>query len=170
MNAPREPDTFYIAPAYSDSTGHSAVPANAVFVGSRSAVMERILDSKARRAALTIINDAEHARGTIASIRKRERDVAAREDAVTAREEALLQQAIQKLDASADTFTQRIDTLEAERAHDPDDDDLPLPPGVPTEDRCTEDRNDIPSPSHDDDGHLQSPIPAPREAEMTNNK
>jgi cell division protein FtsB len=161
MNAPREPDQFYIAPAYSDSTGHSAVPANAVFVGSRSAVMERILDSKARRAALSIINDAEHARGTLASIRQRERDVAAREHAVAAREEALLQQAIQKLDASADKFTKRMDELEAERARDPDDDDLPPIPALV-------DQNDVPSPLHDDDGHLQAPIPAPREVEMTN--
>ena len=54
---PSEPDVFYIAPAYSDSTGRSAIPGNALFVGSRSAVMERILDSKARRTALSLIND-----------------------------------------------------------------------------------------------------------------
>jgi hypothetical protein len=157
MTAQREPDQFYIAPAYSDSTGQSAIPANAVFVGSRSAVMERILDSKARRQALTLINDAEHAKGQLLEIRKRVRELKAREDAVTAREEALLQQAIQKLDASANEFTKRIESLEAERAHDPDDDDLPLPPGLPMPD------NDVPSPSLDDDGHLQTPIAAPED-------
>jgi hypothetical protein len=131
MNAPREPDTFYIAPAYSDSIGHSAIPANAVFVGSRSAVMERILDSKARRAALAIINDAEHARGTLLEIRKREREldrreaaVSAREHAVTEAEAAILQDAIRKLDATK----KRMDEEEARRVQaqidampDPDD-------------------------------------------------
>ena len=59
---PSEPDVFHIAPAYSDSTGRSAIPGNALFVGSRSAVMEGILVSKARRTELSLINDADRVR------------------------------------------------------------------------------------------------------------
>src|SRR6476659_3900950 len=137
-----EPDRFAIIPIYSDSAGSAAIPQNAVAHGSWSAITGRIRDSKQQRQLLTIINDAEHAQGTLQAIRERERDVAAREDAVSTYEDdvrhSLLADFIGKLDALA----ARVDSLEAERAKDPDDDLLPLPPG-------------------NDDGHLQAPIAPP---------
>lgn len=35
-------------------------------------LLERVIDSRARRQALTLINDAEHAKGTLKAIRARE--------------------------------------------------------------------------------------------------
>jgi hypothetical protein len=57
----------------------------------------------------------------------REQALKMREDAVAAYERTFLQDAINKLDA----LTHRIAAIEAERAKDPDDDVLPLPPGSP---------------------------------------
>jgi hypothetical protein len=140
-------DRFAIIPIYNDSFGNGAVPQDAVFVGSRSAVMERIVDSRARRDALSLINDAAHAKGELKGIRERERAVAAREEAVQKREDAQtareLHDALRKLDATV----ARFDAFEAERTKDPEDDLLPLPPGslMP------------------DDGELESPKAAPPE-------
>jgi hypothetical protein len=125
---PRDFNRFAIVPIYADSTGREAVPQNALFVGSQKVVMERILDSKARRQALTLINDAEHAKGTISGIRERERAVALREADVTAREDALARALLADALGKLDALTHRFDTIEAERAYDPDDDELPLPP------------------------------------------
>jgi hypothetical protein len=106
---------------------------DAAFVGSQTAVQERVLGSKQRREALNLINDAAHAKRDLASIRQRERDVAAREDSI-AQEEAnfshdLLGDFIQKLDALA----ARIDAMEQQQIRakldalpDPDDPGSPL--------------------------------------------
>ena|SRR5258707_10882530 len=145
MTSQHDPDRFAIVPIYSDSTGSAAIPQNAVAHGSWSAITGRIRDTKQQRQLLTMINDAEHAKGTLQAIRERERAVAEREDAVKAdvaifREE-LLQDFVSKIDA----LTRRMDSLEAERAHDPDDDELPTPPGSPMP----------------DDGELESPKASP---------
>lgn len=129
MTQPRDYNRFAVVPIYADSTGREAAPQNALFVGSQSAVMERILDSRARRTALSIINDAEHAKGTLHSIRQRERDVADREEAVKKREDAQTARELQDAMRKFDTTLARFDIYEAELNHDPDDDELPLPPG-----------------------------------------
>jgi hypothetical protein len=125
-----EPDRFCIIPVYADSTGSAAIPQNAVAHGSWSAITGRIRDSKQQRQLLTLINDAEHAKGTLQSIREREQAVAQREADVQAREDELnrlmLADAVRKLDATA----ARFDAFEAEMAKDPDDDELTFPPGM----------------------------------------
>jgi hypothetical protein len=130
-SAPRDYNRFALVPIYADSTGREAVPQNALFVGSQSAVMERILDSKARREALTLINDADKVRKEKAALRadraEFEADKAAFAADVDAVHEVLLNEFVSKLDALA----ARMDSLEAERARDPEDDELPLPPGSP---------------------------------------
>jgi hypothetical protein len=130
MTQPRDLNRFAIVPIYADSTGREAAPQNAMFVGSQSAVMERILDSKARRTALSIINDAEHAKGTLQAIRDREAAVSKREASVQAREDAMAARELQDALRKFDTTLARFDEYEAKVTHDPDDDDLPLPPGI----------------------------------------
>jgi hypothetical protein len=150
----REPDTFYIAPAYSDSTGNSAVPANAVFVGSRSAVMERILDSRARREALSLINDADRVRRDRQALKADQAafkaDQAAFAGAVESVQDALISQFAAKVDALA----ARMDAIEQERSRDPDDDLLPTPPGTVIGGGSSTGDNSA------DDGNLQAPIAA----------
>jgi BMFP domain-containing protein YqiC len=138
-----EPDQFAIIPIYSDSTGREAVPQNAVARGSWSAITGRIRDSKQQRQLLTLINDAEHAKGTLQAIREREADVTAREDAVSAIEDEIKRNLLADALTKIDRLVKRIDELEAQRAHDPDDDELPLPPGI------------------SDDGPLEAPIKPP---------
>jgi hypothetical protein len=129
-SAPRDPDLFAIIPVYGDSAGHVVVPKNAAATGSWSAVMERILDSRTRKEALTLLNDAAHATGRLESIRELERSLKVREDAIAEHEESvtrtMLQQAIHKMDA----LSRRMDAIETERAKDPDDDILPRSPGI----------------------------------------
>jgi hypothetical protein len=121
---------FAIVPIYADSTGRETTPGNAVFVGSRSAVMERILDSRERRICLNLVNDAAHAKDTLKSIRAREDSVATREQAVQAREDALNSSLLADTIAKLDALAARMDAIEEELAHDPEDDELPLPPGA----------------------------------------
>ena len=126
---PNDPDCFAIVPVYGDSAGRRAVPQNAIFVGNRNAVMERILDSKARRQALTLVNDADRVRRDIAALRadkaEFEADKAAFTADVAAVNEVLLQEFIGKLDALAT----RMDAIEAARAQSKYDEELPSPPG-----------------------------------------
>jgi hypothetical protein len=132
---------------------------DAVFLGSRSAVMERVVDSRARNQYLTIINDAANAKRDLASIHKANRDLAAREDVVTARERAAderdLADAIRKLDAAA----ARMDALEQEQQLEDPEAELTLPPGVDSGDMQTpieasepEDRKQLEEIEEDDEG------------------
>jgi hypothetical protein len=123
-----EPDRFCIIPIYSDSTGSAAIPQNAVAHGSWSAITGRIRDSKQQRQMLTLINDAEHAKGTLQAIRAREQDIAAREDAVSEMEEAVREVLLNEFVGKLDKLAARLDALEQERASDPDDAVLPEPP------------------------------------------
>ena len=158
MTAPHdrthEPDRFAIVPIYSDSAGSAAIPQNAVAHGSWSAITGRIRDSKQQRQLLTLINDAEHARGTLQAIRERERDVAVREDAVANMEDDIVHSLLADFIGKIDALAARMDSLEAERAKDPDDDLLPSPPGIAS--------GEVGGNSNDD-GHLQAPIEAPDE-------
>ena len=97
---------------------------------------------------LALINDAAHAKETLADIRAREDSVAEREDAVAAYEDNLKQTLLHDFCSKLDALAARMDSLEARRAHDPEDDDLPLPPGSP-------------SPSTGDEGNLEAPIAPP---------
>jgi hypothetical protein len=126
-----EPDRFAIIPIYADSTGAAAIPKNAVAHGSWSAITGRIRDSKQQRQMLSLINDAAHAQETLKDIRAREDSVAEREDAVAAYEDELKQTVLQDFCQKLDALTARMDSLEARRAHDPDDDDThALSPGI----------------------------------------
>jgi hypothetical protein len=130
-------------------------PKHTVAHGSWLEVMEHVPDSKVIRQKLTIINDAEHAKGTLLAIRDREKAVTAREDSVKAREDAvaeaevaLLQDAIRKLDAQM----QKMDSLEARRIQvkldalpDPDDPSQYPAPRLPAAISLNEE------PSHADD-------------------
>src|SRR6476620_5766301 len=124
-----EPDRFAIVPIFADNAGCEVKFPGAIMTGSMSAVMARIKDSKQMREDLRTSNEADQVRRDKADLRQRERDLATREDSfqedVETFKHAALQDFIQKLDALA----ARVDTMEQERAHDPDDDELPLPPG-----------------------------------------
>ena len=168
MTSPLTSARFAIVPIISDSRGNEVVPANAIMVGSQSAVMEHVLDSNARNDAVTLVKDAAKALGTLETIQEREQSVAEREDSVR---HSLMQDFIGQLDALA----QRIDSLEVEQeeqaklaAYDPDDDHLPSPPVSV----ATGDDGDLQSPTAapsetgpdlpiGDDGELASPIPVP---------
>jgi hypothetical protein len=112
--------------------------------GPDSVVMPYIKDSKAQREDLRVSNEAGKVRRAQAQL-KAERaafeaeqaDFQVYADSVAADRDAILQDFIDKLDALA----ARMDSFEAERAKDPDDEMLPLPPGSPSP----------------DDGELESP-------------
>jgi BMFP domain-containing protein YqiC len=126
-----QPDRFAIIPIYSDSTGLGAIPQNAVAHGSWAAITGRIRDSRQQREMLTLINDAAHAKETIADIRAREDAVAGREDAVAADVEAITRHILSDAISKIDALAARMDSLEARRAYDPDDDDEhALSPGI----------------------------------------
>jgi BMFP domain-containing protein YqiC len=154
LRAP-EPDTgeeVAMVRYFKDSTGAKVVstdPRDILLTGPRSIVQERILSSKERMRDIAIINDAAHAKGTLQSIKERERAVAAREDAVQAREDeitsSLLADAISKIEA----LTARIDALEAEANKNPDEDILAEPPSSPG----------TPPGAQPGDGELQTPSP-----------
>jgi hypothetical protein len=150
----RDPDQFAIIPIYSDSLGARAVPSDALFVGSRSAVMERIVDSKARRDALTLINDADRVRRDRQALKADQAafkaDQAAFAGAVESVQDALIGQFTAKVDALA----ARMDAIEQERSRDPDDDLLPSPPGTVIGGGSSTGDDSA------DDGNLQAPIAA----------
>ena len=104
-----DPDRFAIIPIYSDSTGSAAIPQNAVAHGSWSAITGRIRDSKQQRQLLTIINDAEHARGTLKNIRDREAAVQEREDAVATIEDDIKRSLLADFTAKLDALASRLD-------------------------------------------------------------
>ena len=150
MTSPLTNTRFAIVPIITDSRGNEVVPANAIVVGSQSAVMEHVLDSRARNDAVTLVHKAKEARKTIDSIEERKQAVEEREDSVRG---SLMQDVISKLDALA----QRIDAYETEQteqaklaAYDPDDAILPEPPV-----------SAAPPVSAGDDGELASPVPVP---------
>lgn len=133
-------DRFAIFELPPNVTGHTALfLREAAFIGSRNSVLERIHGSRARNDSLRLINDAEHARGTLQSIRQREQDVAKRERAVQSREDAVaereLADAIRKMDATA----ARFDAYDHEQQANSEENQLTLPPG------------------QEDDGELQTP-------------
>jgi hypothetical protein len=105
-----DPDQFAIIPVYTDSTGRKAVPGDAVFVGSRSAVMERILDSKTRRECFTLLNDAKRIREEKRAVDAARKEVTARVDAVT-QAENLIRQLCDKVG----TLTARMDSFEEQK-------------------------------------------------------
>lgn len=162
MPEPRDFNRFAIVPVYADSTGHEAVPQNAMFVGSQSSIMERVLDSRARRTALTLINDAAHAREFLTRIAQRERDVAAREDAVTSYEDSVRRTVVQDFIGKLDALASRLDSLEQQAAHDPDDDELP--PGL-TGPSVDDSEGDLPPEieRRTPPGSGTDPIPDPRD-------
>ena len=128
-----DPDQFAIIPVYTDSTGRKAVPGDAVFVGSRTAVMERILDSKTRRECFTLLNDAKRIREEARDVAAEKRDVAARADAVTQAEDL-----IRKLCDAVNTLRTRVDAFEEEQRAKADaeerarnEEPITLPPGTP---------------------------------------
>jgi hypothetical protein len=182
MTAPPRERRIAIVDIIADSSGSEVIPPNARFVGSESVLMQRVIDSRARRSALTILNDAEHAKGQLHSIRQREHDVAARERAVQAREDAMAERELLDALHKFDSTLARFDAYEAKVTHDPDDDELPLPPGIDGTDPVYDpsvlahpqkpqqqpaaigDEEDLPLPPGSpapDDGELEIPKTAP---------
>jgi hypothetical protein len=148
------PYRFAIVPIYADSTGREAVPPNAICHGSRSMIMERVLDSSTRRAALDLLNDAAIAywdKERVNQLEARETGVKMREDAIRTRDDAhtiaMLTHAVKTLDA----LSARLDALEAELNKDPDEDVLSEPPTPP------------PGTGLPDDGDLQALKESPEE-------
>jgi hypothetical protein len=116
-----EPRTYCIVETF----GGPALK-NSIAHGSWPEIMDHIPGTRVIQAKLRVINDAERAEGTLKSIRDREKAVTAREKAVKEREDACaLHDTLRRMD----TLTQRIDSIEADEAKDPDDDILSLPPG-----------------------------------------
>jgi hypothetical protein len=132
MPDPNDYDEFAIVPVYADSAGRKATPQNAIFSGSRNAVMERIIDSRTRRESLTLLNEAKHIREEKRALVAERADVAKRTDAVTQAEDLIRQlcDQIGTLTARVDAFeeAQRAKDQEEERARDPDN-QITLPPG-----------------------------------------
>jgi septal ring factor EnvC (AmiA/AmiB activator) len=126
-------------------TRHSRRGSELIAHGSLPDCMEHIPDSRVVRQKLQIINDAavveRRLRTEKAKLAEREADLATREEDVAMFREELLQDFVSKLD----TLAARIDAMEQERAKDPDDDELPSPPGS------------------QDDGDLQALVPPPAE-------
>jgi hypothetical protein len=125
-------DRFAIIPIPTDSSGREVTPGNAIFIGSRNAVMERVFDSKTRREALLLVNDAAQARGTLQALREEKQAIAARADAIAQAEDL-----VRELVSKVDTLTARMDEYEEEqrakaeaeeRANDPEN-QIVLPPG-----------------------------------------
>jgi hypothetical protein len=98
-----------------NANGHTAFfLKDAAFVGSRSAVMERVIDSRARSDSLTLINDAAHAKRDLQAIREDKRALAegwrALEDAKEEFNRMRLADALAKMDS----VTARFDAHEQE--------------------------------------------------------
>jgi hypothetical protein len=142
---------FAIVEIHADSAGREAVPGNAVFVGSRSSVMERILDSRTRKACLELLNDAAHAEGRLESIREREQAVAAREDSLGKMEESVTRTLLEDVNRKLDSLVARMDSLEAEEKAN-NEEPITLPPGF-TNDTVIDEINEH---GFDDEGELQS--------------
>ena len=149
----RNYDRFYIC----GLGEHEKAPDHALFVASHSAVMERILDSKARRNALSIINDAEHAKGQLQTIRERERALRVAEDAfradVAAFDQDILQQLLDRI-AALETQLTAIEAARTQQKLDslPDiDDPASYEPGgelhsvAPKQPQATTDQGDLPN-------------------------
>jgi hypothetical protein len=150
-------DRFAIIPIHADSAGNEAVPGNAIFVGSRSAVMERILDSKARRESLTLINDAEHVRKEKRAVAAQRKEVDTQRKEVDARADAVSQaeDVIRQLCGMIDSFGRRLDSYEETQrakadAEDPEN-QITLPPNEHT----------LLDPVLSDEGELQATKKAP---------
>jgi hypothetical protein len=145
MTDPNDYDEFDIVPVYADSTGRKARAQNAIFSGSRNAVMERIIDSRQRRESLRLLNDAKHIREEKRAVDSARKEVAMRVDAVTQAEDL-----IRQLCDKVGTLTARMDSFETERgakvdaeerANDPDN-QITLPPGS-TRDQLDEPENPL---------------------------
>jgi hypothetical protein len=146
--SPRTPDKFAIVPIYADSSGAEVKFPDAIMTGSMSAVMARIKDTKQMREDIRISNEADLVRRAKADL-NRDRaafkaDQAAFEAEVEQINEVLLHEFFHKLDA----LTARLDAYEAERNHDPDDDELPLPPGISADDGDLQASHDPSSDKH----------------------
>lgn len=178
------PNKFAIVPIHCDSSGAEVKFPGAIMTGDMSAVMARIKDSRQMREDLRISNEADEVRREKQRLLMMHRALREREAAyansVAAKSitTALVQDFIGKLDA----LTARMDSLEAERNHDPDDDELPLPPGIDGTDPVYDpsvlahpqkpqqqpaaigDEEDLPLPPGSpapDDGELEIPKTAP---------
>lgn len=115
--------------------GHDKPPADAVAHGSWSDVSQHIPSSTVLREKLQIINDA-----AITEFRLNHRldDICRREDVLTKAEAKLKADHAGFNHNLADELYRRVTDLEvrlaqleSKRAHDPDDDELPSPPGDP---------------------------------------
>jgi hypothetical protein len=126
------PVRYAIIKIATDSTGREVTYPDTVCVGSYNAVMERVFDTKQRREALTLKNDAEHARGTLQAMREEKRAIAARADAVAQAEDLIRQlcDAVNTLTARIDSFEeeQRAQAEAEERARN--EEPITLPPGA----------------------------------------
>jgi hypothetical protein len=106
-----------IVRCYRDGSGNVAVstdPRDIWVTGPRDTLMGRVRDSKAERAALSLINDAEHERGKIQAMRQEQRQFKADKEAFEQERadfyQGLLGTAIRKMESIA----ARMDALEAE--------------------------------------------------------
>jgi hypothetical protein len=137
---------------------YEKAPDHAIFVAHPNVLMERIMGSKARQAALTIINDAAVVERKLdakrAAIRAERAALEARADEVAADQAGFNEDLAQELFRRLTALAARVDSLEAARQHDPDDDELPLPP-IQMQD---------PAPlglASGDSGELETPVLAP---------
>jgi hypothetical protein len=119
---------FAIVPIYSDSTGAEVKFPDAIMTGDMSAVMARIKDSKQMREDLRVSNEASRVRKDMARL-QRDRAAFEAERADAADEEATRQELMLDFIGKLDALAHRMDALEAAAAHDPEDDELPSPPG-----------------------------------------
>ena len=150
MTSPRtRPRRVAVVDVISDSMGREVVPKNYRLVGPENIVMECIMDSKARNDAVTLLHDAEEARGTLESIRAREEAVKKREDAVNS---AVRSGMLKNFAAKLDALASRMDEFEAQQAKLAHDDDLLPEPPVSLAPPAT---------TTGDDGELASPVPVP---------
>jgi hypothetical protein len=154
------PDRVALVPIIADSSGREVIPGNAIWHGSANMIMERVIDSRARNAALTLLNDAERAKNTLQSIRAEQKALAARADAISNAEEA-----IRQLADAVNTLTTRMDAFEEEKQAKAEAEErdaasaseYALPPGIGDTDEDT--------PHHTPAGDLHSISPSTGEDE-----
>jgi molecular chaperone GrpE (heat shock protein) len=133
--APRDADHWQLVPVPKDSTGRVMVSDSAMMHGSMNHCLLAVRDSRAQRADLELINDREKVRAQNKAesdaFDTKRADLQAYADSVAADVEAVRDVLMQEFVGKLDALAARMDSLEARRANDPDDDDEhALSPGI----------------------------------------